>query len=268
MAKRYFEWIAGEDMGNVVTLESMEEVEGEIIYTFDDGETVNQRFISPITDNLLDLKEKVMVEVENPSNVWRLETVQPKIYRDTSMEEAVEIPTLEDAINAGGASESVVNSNIGSKKLVPPASKQRKRDLPRLEDFKVAPAQTPQKGVAVVFEDQGEQPSPDPTRFERVSYTDNHEVVAPKAVDKKSSFDPVVILVERCKKHPTKISLELMIDLPSKSMYSIAESEFENGGEAFIDHVVSGIDTKIIIDELRTALGKAYGASGKQDDSE
>ena len=87
--KRYFEWIAGEDIGNVVVLESIEEVEGEIIYNFDDGETVNQRYISPVTDNLLDLKEKVMVEVENPSNVWRLEKVQPKIYKDTSMEEAV-----------------------------------------------------------------------------------------------------------------------------------------------------------------------------------
>lgn len=260
--KRYFEWIAGEDIGNVVVLESIEEVEGEIIYNFDDGETVNQRYISPVTDNLLDLKEKVMVEVENPSNVWRLEKVQPKIYKDTSMEEAVEVPTLEDVINAGGSSESVVNSNIGSNKLVPPSNKQRKRDLPRIEEYRVRPVDQPkaEAPIAITKEEYEEH---------NVVVQKNEPTVHPEPKSAaKHSFDPVVILVEKCKKHPTKIDLELTVDLPAKSMFAIAESEFEDGGQAFIDHVVSGIDTRIIIEELKLALAKAYGAVKQTDDSE
>ena len=272
--KRYFEWIAGDDIGNVVALESIEEVEGEIVYTFDDGESVNQRYISPITDNILDLKEKVMVEVENLSNVWRLETIKPKIYKDESMQEGVEVPTLHDVVNAEGEG-SMVNSNIGSTKLVPPAMKQRKRDLPRAADYKpadVAVSASPTKTDGVIK--QLEQP-PEPGVNDRwkergseeqpVAYSPEEKIDAQENVRKSSSFDPVVILVEKCKKHPTKISLELTIDLPAKSMYAIAESEFENGGQAFIDHVVDGINTKIIIEELKAALTAAY-CSRKPDD--
>ena len=76
--RRYFQWIDGEMKGDIVTLESIEEFEGETFYNFDDGESCNLRYISKMTNSHLDLKNKFMVEIESPSNPSTFETIQPK----------------------------------------------------------------------------------------------------------------------------------------------------------------------------------------------
>jgi hypothetical protein len=67
--RRYFQWIDGENKGEVETLETIEDFEGEIIYNFVGGESCNQRYISKMTESVTDLKGKFMVEVENPHNI-------------------------------------------------------------------------------------------------------------------------------------------------------------------------------------------------------
>ena len=49
--------------------------------------------------------------------------------------------------------------------------------------------------------------------------------------------------------------------LPSKYIANIASSEFEDGFNKFIDCIVSDIDTKMIIAELKKALSSAYSNS-------
>ena len=73
-----------------------------------------------------------------------------------------------------------------------------------------------------------------------------------------SETDPVRILAKTCKKHPTEINLTLNINLPSKAIYDIAESEFENGGKNFVDCLVEDIDITEIVKNISVALKQAY----------
>ena len=255
--KRYFQWIDGEMKGDIVLLESIEEFEGETFYNFDDGESCNLRFISKMTNSTADLKNKFMVEIESPSNPWTLEKIQPKKYIDESMKgEDIDIPSLHDILQAHGDTTNIENSDIGKDRLVPPRKEQRIIDLPSIDEYRIK-AEEPKKDPVV------EQPKSVETKVE------NQEVVEqPKQVENKQvSFDPVKILVDSCKKHDTPVELSLNMKLPSKYIANIASSEFEDGFEKFIDCIVSDIDTKMIIAELKKALSSAYSSSMSVDEN-
>ena len=239
--KRYFQWIDGEMKGDIVLLESIEEFEGETFYNFDDGESCNLRFISKMTNSTSDLKNKFMVEIESPSNPWTLEQIQPKKYIDESMKgEDIDIPSLHDMLQAHGDTTNIENSDIGKDRLVPPRKEQRIIDLPSIDEYRI----------------KTEEPKKDPV------------VEQPKQVENKQvSFDPVKILVDSCKKHDTPVELSLNMKLPSKYIANIASSEFEDGFEKFIDCIVSDIDTKMIIAELKKALSSAYSSSMSVDEN-
>jgi hypothetical protein len=257
--KRYFEWIAGEDIGNVVSLVSIEEFDGEIFYNFDDGESCNQRFISKMTGSVADLKEKFMVEIENPSNPWTFDTIQSRKYVDESMKgQDIDIPTLHDIIQARGTESNVENSDLGKERLVPPKRQQRIVDLPTIDEYPVKKVETSQqkninnsseniekdKNVDNVVDELANKQS------EQRSFTPVQQTVG--------SMDPVRILVSTCKKHDTPVEMTINMKLPSKYIYGIAVNEFEDGLEKFIDCIVDGIDTKMIIDQLKEALRAAY----------
>ena len=249
--KRYFQWIDGEMKGDIVLLESIEEFEGETFYNFDDGESCNLRFISKMTNSTADLKNKFMVEIESPSNPWTLEKIQPKKYIDESMKgEDIDIPSLHDILQAHGDTTNIENSDIGKDRLVPPRKEQRIIDLPSIDEYRIK-KEEPKKDPVV------EQPKTVETKVEK------QEVVEqPKPVENKQiSFDPVKILVDSCKKHDTPVELSLNMKLPSKYIANIASSEFEDGFNKFIDCIVSDIDTKMIIAELKKALSSAYSNS-------
>lgn len=247
--RRYFQWIAGEMKGEVVTLDNIEEFEGETFYNFDDGEACNQRFIAKMTNNASDLKEKFMVEIESPSNPWSFETVQSKKYIDESMKgEDIDIPTLHDMLQCHGDNSTLTNSDLGSEKLIPPKRSQHIIDLPTFEEYAKTvetPSKTPQAEMKT------DKPTVEPPSVKTHKDEQKEETV-------KKSFDPIRILVDSCKKHDTQIDLTLNMKLPSKVISNIADSEFEDGFDKFIDCVVSDIDTELIIKELRKALSESY----------
>lgn len=249
--KRYFEWIAGESLGEIVTLESIETIDGETFYNFDDGESCNVRYISKMTSSSSALKEKFMVEITSPSNPWTTETIQPKRYIDESMKgQDIEIPTLHDMLQATGSGDvNIEDSDIGRQKLVPPKGPQGNIDLPRPEDY---PVKT--KPVRAHVEQQPIQQAP----IVKEEPKQEIPVAAAKPEQKVQPYNPVHILVDTCKKQETEVSLDLNIMLPSRYIYGIAANEFENGVEDFIDYVVSKIDTTMIINELKIALINAY----------
>lgn len=276
--KRFFQWIAGEMQGEVAELESIEEFEGETFYNFTDGESCNLRFIAPMTNNKVDLKQKFMVEVESPMNVWSFDTVKTNLYVDQSMKgEAVEIPTLHDILQANSNS-SEVRSDVGTQKLVPPRNKQNIRPLPRIEDYPVRVPESPKNKV---------QTQPKKVEFEvKDNSVDVHDEVnevqeqpiQQKPSEKKSttkitikepsdkSNDPVKILVDTCKKHETEIALSIKLNLPSKTVYNIAANEFDDGGKKFIHYITSDIDVSNIIHAIEVALTESYTDSEKETD--
>ena len=257
---RYFEWIAGEDAGEICVLSHVEVEDGETYLHFTNGDVCNIAYVSAMTTNKLDLKDKFMVEIMGPSQAWTFEQSVPKIFVDHESQEAVEIPSLSDVLSANG------NASVkpDGPKLVPPQIKLTTIPaLPTVNDWGLV---------------KESKPSPKPVvqntvekKVEVAVETEN--VVVPVVETKKdtpvsvNTFDPVNILVSTCKKHTTDVDLTLTINLPSKAMYMIADGEFENGGDKFIDFVVKDIDTNMIIESIKASLKYYYSDSSKNNDS-
>ena len=252
---RYFEWIAGESQGEVLVLDNIEMIEGEEYYHFTNGDTCAKEFISPMTNNITELKNKFMVEIESATDPWTFVKIEAKRYVDQSMQgEEYEIPTLHDMLRSGnGSSSSINDSDIGKKKLVPPKSLPLHiPELPNISEYEKKKVIVDNKtknndvSIGVIV------PTVEPIVASFIPEQKNVEQ------NKKNHFDPVRILVESCKKHETEIDLTLTINLPAKSMYMIADSEFDNGGDKFIDFVVDDIDVSMIIASLKEQLKATY----------
>lgn len=253
---RYFQWIAGDDIGNVVILNNITEYDGGIYYNFNDGESCNIEFISKMTNTVADLKGKLMVEIDSISNPWTIDVVQPKKY--TEGEESYEIPTLHDVLLAQGHESQIDKSDVGRQKLSPPKNNNYEIiDLPKIEDYKVV-LKTPVQQTRGEIETQIEI---------KQEIKQESKQIEPNKASKQSEnklVDPVRIIVETCKKHSTDIEFTLNMNLPSRSMYMIAESEFDDGGNKFIDCVVEDMDVSEIINQLKVTLKTEY--SQKRED--
>jgi len=255
--ERFFEWIDGELAGTVETLKFISEMDGEYFYNFESGEICNSRFISPMTLDDLKLKNKFMVEVTDPSNIWRREAIKGRVYKDEEHEVTYQIPSLEDIVQATG-NECEVKTELKTHKLVAPYNPRiTYTSLPSYEMYKEEERPTVAEPVVAA-------PTPvQETKAEAPVTSATDTVIAvnePVTVTKPSEAvsDPVTILVNKCKKHETDVNMTVTIELPSKSVYDIATDEFEDGDEKFIDCVVNSIDTAEIINSLRVALKAAY----------
>ena len=103
--RRYFQWLDGENAGQVEILDNITCTDGEYFFNFKSGEACNQRFVSQMTRNAADLKGKVMVEIANPSDTWKFETIKmgKYTYMDPAAgEQTVDVPPLEDITGASG----------------------------------------------------------------------------------------------------------------------------------------------------------------------
>lgn len=70
MEKRYYQYLIGENRGNVVSLTEIDDTGSDmILYIFDDGFKCNEDLIAPI--NQWDVKDKIMAQVDSPSNIWK-----------------------------------------------------------------------------------------------------------------------------------------------------------------------------------------------------
>lgn len=261
---RYFEWIAGEDMGEICVLSHVEEEDGDIYLHFTNGDVCNVTFVSPMTTDPSALKDKFMVEIAGPSNAWTTETIIPKKYVDQSMTDGAEyeIPTLHDMLQSGnGSTANLTNSNVGKMKLVPPKIKLTTvPSLPTMETWGKSKPKPKKNTVGVV----------QPVKEDVVQNVDNavqtHTsiLVTPepeRVISNKKEpveFNPVKILYDKCKKNETDIDLTLTVYLPSTAMFELADSEFENGGKDLIDYILKDVKTNMIKSALKESLMEYY----------
>ena len=82
-----------------------------------------------------------------------------------------------------------------------------------------------------------------------------------------NSSDPVWIMMEKAKKFDTEVSINMVISLPSKSLYNVAKESFENGGETVVEYIISNLDLEEIKNSLKIALKEAY-SDGNQESEE
>ena len=247
--QRYFQWLDGELAGTVETLIDITQEEDEFFYHFASGESCNLRYIAKMTNDVGEIKDKFMVEILSPNDPWVTETISTKrvqVMDENAGEIFVEAPALEDITGASGAGANlnIEKSKLGTKKYRAPRYKGPFYDLPSIDDY---------------MKDE-EVPAPKKPEIQQVQ---REELVIPTPtatpkISNVSEADPVRILAKTCKKHPTEINLTLNINLPSKSIYNIAESEFEDGGKNFVDCLVEDIDITEIVKSLSVALRQAY----------
>ena len=247
--QRYFQWLDGELAGTVETLVDITQEEDEFFYHFASGESCNLRYIAKMTNDVGEIKDKFMVEILSPNDPWVTETISTKrvqVMDENAGEIFVEAPALEDITGASGAGANlnIEKSKLGTKKYRAPRYKGPFYDLPSIDDY---------------MKDE-EVPAPKKPEIQQVQ---REELVIPAPtttpkISAVSEADPVRILAKTCKKHPTEINLTLNINLPSKSIYNIAESEFEDGGKNFVDCLVEDIDITEIVKSLSVALRQAY----------
>lgn len=274
---RYFQWLQGENSGIITKLVNITEMDGEYFYNFEDGESCNLRFISQMTSSPAALKDKFMVEVVSPNDPWRVEQISTGFFKDAMSQENVDVPPLEDITGASGNGNSIdiSKSAVGTMKYVPPRYKGPMYELPSLDDYfyednSTAPVKKHKlDGATAIFK----KTAPEPTQEPEVTIPATPPpVVIPEYIrptvetkyEEPSTSDPVRILAKTSKKRETDIDLTISIKLPSKSVYTIASEEFEDGGSKFINYLIEGIDINSIISELRNALTAAYESSDSE----
>jgi hypothetical protein len=272
---RYFEWIAGEDIGEICVLSHVEEEDGHLYLHFTNGDVCDIEFVSSMTTDVSSLKNKFMVEIAGPSNAWTTETIVPRKYVDRSMTdgEDYEIPTLHDMLQSGnGSTANLSNSNVGKLKLIPPKINITSvPSLPTIDDW--GKRNDAPKIYGRPIEPETKE---DVVRDPVVSVIETTETVVAidnnvtKIKENKPSvdFNPVKILYDKCKKSKTDVDLTLTINLPSRSMFNLADSEFENGGDDLIDYILKDVKTNMIKSALKTSLKQFYTGVFDGDDIE
>lgn len=266
--ERYFQWLEGELAGTIEVLDYITQEDGEYFYNFKSGESCNLRFISKFTKDYSDLKDKFMVEITSPADPWISETIGTKKVRvmdSTQGETSVEAPALEDITSATGTGSNlnIEKSKIGTIKYKPPKYSGPGFELPNFDDYIMddTPADIPTVTVTdsskYILENQKPAENTDKEIVAEPSHVKHVPDETPK-ISVVPETDPVRILAKTCKKHPTEITLSININLPSKSIYNIAESEFDNGGKNFVDCLVESIDIREIVESISNALHTAY----------
>ena len=171
--------------------------------------------------------------------------------------------------SGNGSTANLTNSNVGKMKLVPPKiSLSTVPSLPTIEDWGKRKDVSKTQGRPIEQENKQENiaVSPEPLP-EIVAVVDNNEVT-PKEKKGSVDFNPVKILYDKCKKNKTDIELTLTINLPSKPMFDLADSEFENGGDDLIDYILKDVKTNMIKSALKTSLKQFYVGLFDDDETE
>ncbi len=252
--RRYFQWLVGDDRGKVVEFIDITQEDGEYFYNFDDGESCNMSYICPATNDKNMLKGKAMVEVPGPHNAWKFEEIKTGSFT-TADDEHIVVPPLEDII--GQSKDGNVESAVGTMRLIAPKSNPIKgMPLPSVREYlRQVPAKqaVPQSSGVVNIEVKSE---PAETKVQPVQIP--QDIPQAEVKLKHNVSDPVHILVNTCKKHDTEISMTVNVALPSISTYNFAKSEFENGGDKFIDIIAETLDMTEISKSIKSAIRDAY----------
>lgn len=247
---RYFQWIVGERRGEIVIFDKIVKEDNEFYISFKDNTRINETLVAPINQH--DLTGKLMAEIDNPKNCWRFkepESNKTRIETDAETGVKYEIPSVEDIVNAeisGNSGQTKPSNKQKVIKLIPPkitklnstfenvGSPTQDLSLPKYEDVKESKEIEQQSNI-----------QPDV----------NEKEIKENKIDKN---DPVYILMSKSKKRDAEISMEINITLPSKSLYDIANSSFEDGGTKFIEYIIQDIETDVILLAIKKAIKNLY----------
>lgn len=224
---RFFQFLAGERAGEVVVFDSIDEEDGMVFICFKDGSRCNEEFILPLNETKW--SKELMAEVESPKNIWTLKT------------EWVGRQEEKKAQDADGVWHIVQPFLEGRKKVTPIPPKPTKSKFGEL-------SKKPQP-IEEVIPASINEPKVELAVIEESPKIQHHET------------DPVYIMMDRAKKFPVDVEMSLSINLPSKSLYKVANESFEDGGEKVLKYIIENLDISEIKTQLMNSLRDSYEES-------
>jgi len=72
------------------------------------------------------------------------------------------------------------------------------------------------------------------------------------------SSNPITSLLEKQKPNWVEVGIKLKLNLPTKSLYNILTSSFDDADKEIIEFVVNDLDIEIIKDSLRQNIREIY----------
>ena len=100
------------------------------------------------------------------------------------------------------------------------------------------------------------------TSVEKISPVRNVMLADNSPINTKSS-NPITSLLEKQKPNWVEVGINLKLNLPTKSLYNVLTSSFEEADKEIIEFVVSDLDLEIIKESLRINIKEIYkGTNG------
>lgn len=251
--KRYFQYLIGESKSTVAELKNIIEMEGETYFEFGDGETINAKFIAPMTQKADILRGKYMVEVSDVTNIWKFESIK-ETKVDLGDGKQVNVPPLDDILYTPVGGGDVPNSVLGMTRLIPPPRQFKPCSLPTIDDYKVKETE-----VVEVKETPIIKPKPESTVEIK-----EQEVVKPIPTSENvvKTDNPIVNVVSNAKKELKKIDMTIEMMLPKKSLYSFLVDNYDISEETmdkyFINTLMKELNIDMIIDNIKSSLLSVY----------
>jgi hypothetical protein len=81
----------------------------------------------------------------------------------------------------------------------------------------------------------------------------------------QSEESPIYKLLRKQKKNSVEVSIKLKLNLPSKELYSVLSSSFDDAEKDIIDFVLSGVDIEDIKASLADSIRQSYYVSEKKE---
>jgi hypothetical protein len=218
--QRFFQFLAGERQGEVLVYDGVVEEDGMVFVCFKDGSRCNEELVLPINER--NWSSQYMAEVESPSNCW------------TFKEEWVGQQKERQEPDADGKMQIVVPYIQGRKKVTPLPPRRTKSNFGELAK------------------------KPDPVNDKHAEDTKSAQTALNE--EKKALLvDPVWLMMDKAKKFDTEVEMNLVISLPSRSLYNVAKESFDDGGEKVIEYIIHHLDDAKVRESLKMALKQSYG---------
>jgi len=80
----------------------------------------------------------------------------------------------------------------------------------------------------------------------------------------KVADNPIVSLLQKQKPNWVEVSINLKLNLPTKNLYNVLSSSFDDAEDEIIEFVVRDLDIEVIKDSLRINIKDIYKGNGAQ----
>lgn len=260
--KRYYQWIPmSSDRNDIVYLVEIFKDDDITFYKFNDDSVCAESLILPYNASISETKNAAMVELVDYQCSWKFEKPQSlktsnfaDVGRENNDNISFDIPMLNESYN-------IISPVLNGKYIRPiDINDYIKQEIVETRDM----VQTNEDPI--IESDICEQ-LPDIQRvkhsthigvYDETNNTSTISVVENDNINNKNDVDPIGMLIRKVNKTTSIISMDLSVDLPSKSLFNVINENFDDGADRFIEIILDEIDYKIIKESLKHALLNAY----------